>query len=87
MAPNQRKEPRRVLKYPCWILLDAPICCLLQDVSKTGAKLILTSDDELPDQFKLSMTENAKVTRDCKVVWRDGRRLGVSFVFRSLRKS
>lgn len=55
------------------------IDCLVWDHSETGARLEVEADAAVPDDFVLSMTAYARPRR-CRVVWREGRKIGISFV-------
>ena len=52
--------------------------CTVVDVSDGGAQLELSC--ELPDGLISLLDPEAGTTHDLKIVWRDGRRIGVSFV-------
>ena len=90
MAENQksrnsvesRKSPRRLFHYNARISYEqnAPqIKCMITDVSKSGAQIVLESDNPLPDNFLLLFTPNGWPRRNCKLVWRDGLNVGVMF--------
>jgi PilZ domain len=77
-----RKNLRQQLNYSARIMTDrqAPqIVCAIADISKYGARLVLESDDELPDTFALILTPNGAAQRHRRVVWRDGPTIGVEF--------
>ncbi|WP_264046640.1 pilus assembly protein PilZ [Methylobacterium flocculans] len=57
----------------------AEIDCLVWDQSETGAQIEVETPDGVPDAFVLSMTAYAR-PRHCRVVWRRGRKLGITFV-------
>ncbi|MGL4287533.1 MAG: PilZ domain-containing protein, partial [Phreatobacter sp.] len=83
MRKNNRKAERRGLNYRSWISFDDGPCaipCSLADVSETGARIMLGSAADMPQQFELTLTQNGRVTRRCLVVWRDDRALGVRFI-------
>jgi hypothetical protein len=52
--------------------------CTLQDLTSTGACLLLASTDGLPDTFELTF-DHGRSRRPCWVRWRAQDRLGVSF--------
>jgi hypothetical protein len=79
---NQRKEPRRPLQYAARILVDATTpaqTCRLADISRTGARLVLDANAELPDSFVLVLSRTGGARRRCRVVWRAGLTMGVEF--------
>jgi hypothetical protein len=56
--------------------------CDVTDMSATGATLTFRLPVELPDdRFTLQLTSNGKVSRQCRVTWDEGVRVGVVFVF------
>ncbi|MCJ2035200.1 pilus assembly protein PilZ [Methylobacterium sp. J-068] len=57
----------------------AEIDCLVWDQSETGAQIEVEASATVPDAFTLSMTAYAKPRR-CKVIWRRGRKIGITFV-------
>ena len=90
MAENQmsrnsaelRKSPRQPFHYNARISYEqnAPqIKCMITDVSKSGAHIVLETDKLLPDNFLLLFTPNGWPRRNCNLVWRDGLNIGVTF--------
>ena len=53
---------------------------MMTDVSASGAKLIMEAGINVPDCFVLTLARNAGVRRDCDVVWRAAKSIGVRFV-------
>jgi hypothetical protein len=51
--------------------------CTIRDVSVTGAGLELVGSFRAPDQFTLILSDGLR--KSCKVAWRRGKRIGVSF--------
>jgi PilZ domain len=81
MAEN-RKAPRQVFHYNARISAEpnAPqVKCMITDVSKTGAHLVLEIDEPLADKFLLLFTPQGWPRRNCSLAWRKGREVGVSF--------
>ena len=56
----------------------AKVQCTLQDLTSTGACLTLASTYRVPDTFDLTF-DKGRSRRPCRVMWRTGDRLGVSF--------
>jgi hypothetical protein len=52
--------------------------CTLQDLTSTGACLTLPSTYQVPDTFELTF-DRGRSNRPCRVKWRTGDKLGVSF--------
>src|SRR5882757_43223 len=69
---SRRKHPRRRTNAP-----GTP--CILENVSDGGAGLRFETNILLPPVFTLSVPAE-RVDRRCEVMWRDGYRVGVSFV-------
>lgn len=55
------------------------VSCSIVDVSDTGARIETPQADAVPDRFDLILADNGKPRRDCRVVWRDGTLIGVTF--------
>lgn len=55
-----------------------PLDCRLENISWGGACLLLASAVNIPDVFELVVQEYG-VRENCRIVWRSGRALGVSF--------
>jgi methyl-accepting chemotaxis protein len=79
--PELRKKPRRAFHYrACIVTADKKaLLCSIADISETGARIILTQDCELPDQFVLLLSRGGQARRKCRLVWRDGLAIGVAF--------
>ena len=54
--------------------------CFMTNVSASGAKLIIEAGVNVPDGFVLAFARNSRVRRECEVVWRSARTIGVRFV-------
>jgi hypothetical protein len=57
---------------------DLSVCCVLRNLSETGAALDVDVDCLIPDRFALIVVRKKK-TYSCAVIWRKGTRIGVSF--------
>ena len=80
-------SPRKHLEQRCWAALGPDrelVECFLQDVSHTGAKLVLETENNLSKTFDLYLTQDGRVGRNCKVVWQEGAKIGVHFVGRAV---
>ncbi len=60
-----------------------PRDCLITDISKQGARLFVDGV-EIPDQFHLFISGENGGRRECRVVWRLGGEIGVTFVGRGI---
>jgi hypothetical protein len=81
MQGEKRKAPRKHLKYPARILNgdDEPRMCTLSDISATGARVITSKPEGLPDEIMLLLS-NGGARRRCRIAWRDGQELGLEFM-------
>ena len=52
--------------------------CAIVDISDGGACLMVENGREIPDSFDLTIGRDG-LTRACKVAWRNGHKIGVSF--------
>lgn len=85
MTKDKRKAPRVPIRYSAWIVLgtDQLLCCSLSDISDSGARLEADKAKDVPDFFTLLLADNGAAKRKCRVVWRDGIWMGVTFELRS----
>jgi hypothetical protein len=56
-----------------------PRDCMITDISEDGARLFAEYND-VPDQFHPVISGDSDMRRECRVVWRLGGEIGVSFV-------
>jgi hypothetical protein len=79
MDDEGRRAPRhRVLKAGTISFGGAGISCTIRNLSETGAALEVVSPIGIPQEFIL-VVEADNSTRQCRVVWRKERRIGVTF--------
>jgi hypothetical protein len=76
---DRRKSERVATRTPAEIFFSqfAPLACIVTNVSDGGAKIQVRGED-VPDVFVLHFTETGR-KRHCRVVWRQGAEIGVSF--------
>jgi hypothetical protein len=80
---TRRRDARKSVSQPGWITLDGGFAarpCVVQDMSTTGAKISVDDPNVLPGKFRLAFARDARNGRNCAVVWRRGKSLGVKFV-------
>ena len=80
---TKKREARKSLRQPGWITLDGGFAvrpCVVQDMSSTGAKITMDDSNVLPARLRLAFARDARTGRDCEVVWRRGKSVGVKFV-------
>ena len=82
-AANKKREARKSLREPGWITLEGGFAarpCVVQDLSRSGAKVTIDDPNMLPAKLRLAFSRDARTGRNCEVVWRRGRSVGVKFV-------
>ena len=80
---TQKREARKSLQQPGWMTFEGGFAarqCLVQDISATGAKITIDDPNVLPARLRLALTRDARTGRNCEVVWRRGRSVGIKFV-------
>ncbi len=77
-----RKAARRQFNYRAKILTSAKAraqACAIADISEHGARIVLESDQDLPQRFLLLLNPRGSAGRICRLVWRKGLTVGVEF--------
>jgi hypothetical protein len=84
MERRHRKAPRRDLTYQVWIAYGSAeeriVPCTIANISESGARLCLPFNGDVPDDFRLMLSQRGRAHRRCKVAWRSAVEIGVSFV-------
>ena len=83
MAVTRKREARKSLRRPAWITLEGGFAarqCMVQDISTAGAMIVVDDPDILPAKLRLAFSRDARTGRNCAVVWRRGKSVGVKFV-------
>lgn len=57
-----------------------PVHCIVSDMSETGARMMLTKDTRLPDEFVLVLTADGRSRRRCRILRRDHLDISVGFM-------
>jgi len=81
-AKDNRKAKRRDVTYRAWLRYgenSVLVPCTMQDVSQTGARLVIAGNAGIPDEFVLQLTENGPAHRRCRIAWRTEKKIGVAF--------
>jgi hypothetical protein len=60
------------------------IDCTVRDISATGARLVTSNADLLPESIRFLLTQE-NLIRDAKVVWRRGQLIGIHFTSEFVR--
>ena len=82
-ADDKRGAPRKNIRLQGLILdTDGAIVtrCLMVNVSASGAKIAVKKPSALPNTFNLLLSKKGGVRRQCEVVWRADKTIGVRFV-------
>jgi len=86
-ADDRRQHRRYTINRIAKFQTDAttlPRDCMITDISKQGARLFADGVD-VPDQFHLLISGEKGERKECRVVWRLGGEIGVTFVGAPLR--
>ena len=79
---DRRKNPRRRTYLGAQIAYNqrsSVMDCVVRNISGDGAKLAFTNTGAVPDEFDLSVPQNARTFR-AKVIWRRTEEAGVAFL-------
>jgi hypothetical protein len=81
-SAEQRASARNLRHHKVFALAaDAQIHeCLVTNMSGEGACFLALEPSRFPDDFALLLQKDGGVLRQCRVVWRMGRLVGVRFV-------
>lgn len=82
MMNDNRRSSRVHLQWPVSADVgpDTPLRpCLLVDVSAIGAKLQVETPGDMPEEFAIVLSYRGVPRRNCRVVWRSGEYVAVSF--------
>jgi hypothetical protein len=82
-ALTRKREARKSLRQPGWITFDGGFAarqCVVQDISTTGAKITIDDPNVMPAKLRLAFARDARTGRNCEVVWRRGKSVGIRFV-------
>jgi hypothetical protein len=80
---TKKRELRKSLHQSGWITLDggfAARVCVVKDLSTTGARVTIDDPNTLPAKLRLAFSRDARTGRNCEVVWRRGKSVGIKFV-------
>ena len=83
MPAAKKRETRKLLGQSAWITLEGGFAarqCVVQDISSAGAKIAVDDAANLPGMLRLAFSRDARSGRDCEVVWRRGKVVGIKFV-------
>ena len=84
MAAAIKKRPaRKSLQQPGWVGLEGGFAarpCVVRNMSATGARITIDDPNALPAKLRLAFSRDARTGRNCEVVWRRGKSVGIRFV-------
>jgi hypothetical protein len=84
MALTKKRDVRRSVQQAGWITLEGGFAarqCTVLDLSTTGAKIVVDDPGSVTtSKIRLAFARDARTGRDCEVVWRRGKTLGVRFL-------
>ena len=78
-----RQSPRRRLRVPVIVCLENGeqiATTHTVDFSMGGAKIKIDQSIELPELFRITLSDRGDVQRLCRLVWRTAAEVGVRFV-------
>lgn len=78
-----RKDRRRYILHGARIATAngyGPLKCRIIDISAGGARLEVNAVDAAPDEFILLLSRDGRLRRQCTVVWRSEKTIGVRFM-------
>ena len=79
---NERRQDGRLSTHRRGIIKFGPagqeLSCTVEDLTSTGAGLQVASTFGLPRVFRLTI-DGEVGSKHCRVVWMDGKKVGVSF--------
>ncbi|NVN86171.1 MAG: PilZ domain-containing protein [Rhodopseudomonas sp.] len=80
---GKKREARKSVRQSGWITLEGGFAarpCVVVDLSTAGAKVTVDEAQSLGPKLRLAFSRDARTGRNCEVVWRRGKTLGVKFV-------
>ncbi len=85
MAGATKKREARKIVAPVrhgsrWTVASRLGLCVVQDISTAGARITMDDQGVSSDRLRLAFARDARTGRNCEVVWRRGKSLGVKFV-------
>lgn len=81
MLGERRKNPRHSINRVAKFYTDSgalPRDCMITDISELGARLF-AEGVEVPNKFHILISGGKEFRRECRVVWRLGGEIGVTF--------
>jgi PilZ domain len=77
---EKRKHQRTEVNEPAYVSAGGSVMrCMVRNISPEGAAIDVDNPAFVPAQFRLVMASDSS-TRDCTVIWIQGKRIGLAFV-------
>jgi hypothetical protein len=79
---SKKREARKAVHQTAWITLDGGFAarqCVVMDLSANGAKISIDAPQALNAKLRLAFSRDARTGRNCEVVWRRGKTLGLKY--------
>jgi PilZ domain len=78
---EKRKYPRTEINEPAYVSSGGSVMrCTVRNISSEGAAIDVEEPAFVPAQFRLVMASNSSDVRECRVVWIQKNRIGLTFV-------
>jgi hypothetical protein len=80
---TKKREKRKSMHQSGWITMEGGFAarpCVVHDLSTSGAKVTIDDPGALSAKLRLAFSRDARTGRNCEVVWRRGKSIGVKFV-------
>ena len=80
---DKRSANRQEFHHKCWIVTTddgSQVLAHISNISPSGALLISSAPQDLPEEFTLNLTEDGSVHRRCRVSRRTDDGIGVKFL-------
>ena len=80
---EQRRSIRERVYFPAWIAISdgSHLCdCSFLDFSESGARIEVSANAILPNEFWLVLSKDGTRRRQCQMVWRSGTQVGLEYL-------
>jgi len=77
---EKRKYQRTEIDEPAWVTSEGSVMsCMIRNISPDGAPIDVENPAFVPQQFRLVMAKDSSI-RECKVIWIQQKRIGLTFL-------
>ena len=80
---TKKRMTRKSLHQSGWITMAGGFAarpCVVDNISTSGAKVTIDDPNAVPVKFRLAFSRDARTGRNCEVVWRRGKSVGIKYV-------